>query len=226
MLAAYTAIDFGFNVSGLIGVGKWLPMITLVAFVVIMFWIVYDLKKDNYRLMNDRPTINVQPLLESDNYYLLVKNNGASANFEAQLKLKSNDRNVHTLSNLPFAKVIWDSVDNFQVSIPKGHSAKLKIASIKSEYPMMGRSLEIYFGHPNGRIDKVSQSQYFGAIQYNTETGISSPLEQPPSNEILITISSKPELREGVFQQRYKLDFTGLAELSELFTDGSHSNQS
>ncbi len=82
MLASYTAIDFALNISGITSMGaKWIPLITFIVFALVIFWIIYDLKKANEHLLDSRPTINVEPLKEGEVLYLKVHNKGAEGKF-------------------------------------------------------------------------------------------------------------------------------------------------
>ena len=88
MLALYAAADFTFNIlSAAPNLLRFVPFVAVIAFLGLMVWIVYDLKKANERLLDSRPSITVRPQKNNDDYYLEVANVGSSAEFECQIRI-------------------------------------------------------------------------------------------------------------------------------------------
>ena len=68
-------------------VHRWDLVAVFFVFVVIVVWAIIDREHRIHTLENDRPSIKVKPRLEGDEYYLEVRNDGAPANFECQVRI-------------------------------------------------------------------------------------------------------------------------------------------
>ncbi len=193
-------------------------LILVVILIISPFWAFHQLrlKLENIqdeltRLQNARPSITVKPIQEQSVWYLLVTNNGAKGKFTAQLHLESDDVNVTNLSRLHYYQGYWDNPDGSNTEIAKGCSARLRIAVIESARPLLEMNMHLYYlpSPSNGQTIPASPL-WFGATVTNTETGDVQPLPPPEDHHLLVTISAEPELREGIFQQWYKLNYNGL----------------
>jgi len=163
------------------------------------------------RLLEMANPIIVTPVPEGDVKYLVITNEGNTATFTAQIKLESDDINVSQLSKLSYYQALWDNSSGCKARILCGQSAKIKIAEVTSARPLMGLNMSIFFCQSSNSPASVrAEAMYFGAIQFNSDTGITSPLKNNHEYNLLVTISSDSELKGYVFRGRYKLGYDGL----------------
>ncbi len=213
MLAAYSAIDIGLNAQGMSGVGKkWVPLVTIIAFVLLMFWIVYDLKRANERLLDNRPKITVQIVEEGDTYFLNVHNEGAEGLFRAQMQLIAEDPAVLELSQLSRYAGCWKLRNGAETRILEGQADLLKVAERYSSRPPGPISQHLKFWFFDGTANSakyVSTSTHWLGATITSEDGSVRPLTKD-EYKLLVTISASPSLREGVYQEQYRATIDGI----------------
>jgi len=165
-----------------------------------------DLKK----LQDARPSIDVTLDEERTSgghiNYLRVHNNGAEGKFRAQIELSSDEPSVY---RLPHYYGYWQQGNKDETKISKGHADWLKIAELKSSPPHYSVAhLEIFFYDTTaGYAHSISTSSYF----LEASIGNTKPMTKW-DYKLRVTISSNPELREGVFCRDYILNVDELRE--------------
>ena len=189
-------------------------LIGFICFAIIIIWIVRDRQSKIAKLIDNRPTIQVDPMKERNMCYLMVHNNGAEASFKVQIELTSDDPTVH---RMPHYNGFWKYGNGPEAIINRGHDDFIKIAELYSSNPpgTISQHLKIFFHQP-GYFDAgyiTTSSHFLGGTITNTE-GNTRPLEKHEYN-LNVTISSSPELREGIFKETYILDVDGFKEISD-----------
>ena len=171
----------------------------------------YDEKQDVIdKLINARPSITVELIKERDTRLLKVKNVGEEAILKAQIELDSGDPSVLQLSNKSYYRACWDNPEKHQATIPKGHSANIKIAELYSSPPGFNilTWYLFYCDNSNGENYALTSSHWVGAYYVN-EDGNRSQKPYKPCYEykLHIIISASPSLREGTFEGDYVVSY-------------------
>ncbi len=205
-----TAVGYGLDISQTANIGpKWWLLITLLLGIGLVGWVIWELHSQ----LNERPSVTVKSIKEGDTYCLLVTNKGAFASFTSQITLTTNDPSVSELSTLSCYQGLWDSPQKIKADIPKGQSAKVKIADINLS--SLGWEMEIYYYQsPNGD-GRIRANPYWRGTITKENTGETRPLEPPDAHLLVVTISGKPDLKEGFFKKKYQLGYDGLVLASK-----------
>ncbi|GEM_PF-4860847 len=212
LLALYTGIDAAFNISGIVGFGsEFIPLITFVVFIVVIFWIIYDLKKANDHLLDTHPSIEVYTLISPYGAnYLVVKNVGEWAEFSANIEI-SFDFPIGNIFNTPTAAFgAWENTHDKCMALNKGQSALLRIAQLEI--------IEIIRSSEN-RVNWCLYYCQFNGERYETRTvksiswvRDSNDNTNSPDISYRVIITSNPSLRHS-FDKEYKLTLGGLREI-------------
>ncbi|MCJ7515956.1 MAG: hypothetical protein MUO89_08375 [Dehalococcoidia bacterium] len=213
IIAAVQATQWGFNFQQIFGLNiKWLPAVSLPIFLGIVIWTIWDLCKKVERLEDVKPSIDVQQIKEGDTLYLKVHNNGAEATFKAQIQLSSDDPAVQCL---PHYSGYWKYGNKDETKILKGQHDLLKIAEVISSPPDYDSiRLHIFFYDTfSGHARAVSTSSYWIGATLTSKDGSTKPMAKH-DYKLCVTISSSPELKEGIFSREYVLNVDDLREAS------------
>ena len=217
MLALYTATATALDITEIATLGaKWIPLITFIGFVGIMFWIVYDLKKANEHLLDNRPQITVEPYTDRHTHYLKVHNAGAKGVFNAQIDLTSDDPDVWSLSHY---NGYWRYGKKDEARILKGQEDFLQIAELYTSRPpgIISQHLNICYHNPRlareaphtGGESYVSTSSHWLGATIKKTDGSSKPITKH-KYKLHVIISSYPEPRDGIYEGYYVLTVDGL----------------
>jgi hypothetical protein len=167
-------------------------------------------------LQESSPSINIERVERfapggGTNYYLKVHNSGAVGVFKAQLELSSEEPSVGAL---PRYIGCWEDGNKGEARILKGQDDLLKIATaISSLRPYYSIHLEIPFYDPKANyVHSVSTSSYWADAVVTSKDGNVRPMTKW-DYKLRVTISSSPELRDGVFCKDYVLNVDGLTEV-------------
>lgn len=97
-------------------------------------WIIVDLYKQNSQLLDVRPSIKVEPLVQKrgdgEYYYLKVFNNGAEGVFYAQLEFATDDAWIPSCSQLSNYQGYWRKANKTAALIAQGQDDWVEIARV------------------------------------------------------------------------------------------------
>jgi hypothetical protein len=145
-------------------------------------------------IKNARPSIEVTPRRDGDNYLLEVKNNGNVADFEAQIKIVK-DASGHQAGKLYYG--YWELAKSSTASI--GNIDRIQIARLETTAPSHGvqakapffESLILYYCDKSQINQRMSLSS--SSWTYIPENIMVQPLLKP-SYILRVTITSNPAL--------------------------------
>lgn len=198
---------------------NWWPLITFVAFCVLVIWMISGLYRERSRLLNSRPSIYVEPVREGETFYLKVHNDGEQGIFKAQIQLDAeDDPQVWTLKNYTGH---WKNSNRGDLEIMKGHTGWIKIAELISHPNSSSVYLKIWFFDDKlYAANYISSSTHWIGATITSPDGSTKPMtkhEYKPQ----VRISATPSLREGVYQERFRLNVDRL-EVDTNFQSTSH----
>lgn len=217
LLGFDVAVPMYLNARGLFPGWIWQyhALIGFFAFVGFMIWIILEKQRTINKLLDSRPTISVEPVRENDSYYLKVCNNGAEGLFRAQITLCSDDPSVW---RLPTYDGYWQKANSNASRIFPNQYDYIKIAERKA-YPPDYNSVRLRICYYNPKLVE-SLSSTGGEAKCDTEDyWLGSYIERPDGTKIPfekkeyglnVSISSSPELREGSYNENFKLDINSL----------------
>jgi hypothetical protein len=218
--AIMTAIGVGRNALGITNLPmSWWPLATFIIFLALVGWMIYGLYVENSRLLNDRPSISVEPIREAETFYLRVRNDGEKGFLKAQVQIESeDDPRARALKNYTGC---WRDANREGAEIMKGHAAYMKIAERISHPNTSSVYLNIWFF--DDRLHEAnyisSSSHWIGATVTNAD-GEAKPMTKH-EYRLQVTISADPSLREGVYEGRFRLNVDRL-EADSGFQSVSH----
>lgn len=170
---------------------QWYAFIGFVVFVIFMLWTMYDLLKKVHSSEDARTSITTHILADtatmiSDGLVIEVRNEGANGRFQAQVEVLES-----TQAYLPpeerYYDAYWENATEPTVDIMKDHSRRLKLVTFEDS-PVNTGWLHVYRMTANGMRYRATDSY---------------PIFAPngvfvvPEYTLRVTISSKPEPREG-----------------------------
>jgi len=230
IIKSYVSVESG---NFLLPVWVWW-LILVVILIISPFWVFHKLRlklvsveNDRKKLLDARPSIDVtlEKTQTSGGHinYLRVHNNGAEGEFRAQIELSSDDPSVLCL---PHYYGYWQYGNKDATKISKGHDDWLKIAELKSSPPSYSiEHLEIFFYDKTaGCAHPVSTSSYFIGVSITNKDGNTKPMTKW-DYKLRVSISSNPELREGVFCRDYILNIDELRESNSLLNSRTVGSQ-
>lgn len=162
--------------------------------------------------LDTKPSIQVKPINEFDDYYLEVKNIGSTGTFNADIQIMEGWEHI-TPYGFNQYKACWEATRGREAKILKDQTDRIKIAHLVSYPPSTSQHLNLYYYDPQSSQENYvhSDTHWVGAT-ITSENGKERPL--PVLEFILkVTISAEEGLREGSFTKKYKLGFSGLEEL-------------
>jgi len=162
-----------------------------------------------------KPSIEVRPINELDDYYLEVKNIGNAGTFRMEIQIVEGKEYI-TPSRFGKYKVCWETTRTREARILKDQTDRVKIAQFVSYPPYyQSQHLSIYYYDPqSGQESHVDSNSYWVGATITSENGKERPLTKPEF-VLQVTISSEPILKKGSFVKKYKLGLSGLEELSD-----------
>lgn len=184
LLIANVGTIFGYTIDL-----RWVAFGGSIVFVSIMWWWVYELR-------GILPSIEVNVIDDSGDYYLEVFNKGKMGRFKAQLEI------LDSLDFIaPRGKLVaghWIIGGGRESDIMHGQRDKIRIASLESPPHIPSVRYELYCDIGGG------ESRWKHSSSWN-------PLSEHKGAWfwIKVTISSNPELKSGVFMETYRLDNNG-----------------
>ncbi len=196
VLALYTAAATALEVREIATLGaKWIPFITFVVFVVIMFWIVYDLNKANIRLLDDKPSISISADSINEVRYLKVINDGADGLFSAQLSVvRAKGSSIGEEYD-----AIWERTNTNESKLMQGQSDYIKVASVRLTRSESFFELHAYDGASKSeRIVKSIKCEPL--LLKGTK----------PVFGIQVNLFSSPNLKDGAFVRAYSVGLSGI----------------
>ena len=205
-----TAIGLGRNILGITSLPmSWWPLVTFLVFCGLVGWMIFDLYREKSRLLNDRPSICVEPVKESEAFYLEVDNVGEKGFFKAQIQLEAeDDPQVWTLKNYTGC---WRDANREGLEIMKGHDGRIKIAERLSPPNTNSVYLKIWFFDDKlYAANYISSSTHWIGATIRNAGGETKPMTKH-EYKLQVTISADPSLREGVYQGKFRLNVDRLA---------------
>lgn len=166
----------------------------------------------NKRRRGAKPSIEVRPVNDFDDYYLEVKNTGSTGTFEAQIEmLEGHIFEVHKLDRY---SACWESTRGRQAQIVNSLTDRVRIARFVSHPPYyQTQHLDLYYHDPQtSQEEHVDSDSYIVGATVTSKNGKERPLTRPEFI-LRVTINAAEGLREGPFIKKYKLGLGGLEEL-------------
>lgn len=203
--AIATATGVGLDVVGMIRLPvDWWPFLTFFVFCGLVVWMIYGLYRENSRLVNDRPSVYVEPMREGETFYLKVSNNGEKGVFKAQIELESeDDPAVWRLKNYIG---YWKNANSGESEILKGHNDWIKIAELMGHASSASVYLKVsYYEGKFNRENYISSSSHWIGATIRSGDG-ETKLMSKHEYKLRVTISANPSLREGIYQEKFRLN--------------------
>jgi|GEM_PF-5799710 len=149
------------------------------------------------------PWIKVNRVEEGRDFYLEVNNIGGYGEFRAEVKIVSGIENLRW--HLDNYLAYWEKAAGPVAEIMSGLSDRLKIAG----YEITGLAMEnrLYFYEPEHK-----RLNWFGSNSWIA--GAAPPLPKPWVI-LQVTISSKPDMHDGPFTRKYKVQLGSFEELPD-----------
>lgn len=188
------------------------------AFLIFIGWVLLDRESQIRQLKGEKPAIQVTPEKSaSGRFYLRVHNQGEKGEFKARIEVKEG---IDHFNNMPaeyFA--VWEeSPETKNITLNKGDSARLRIATLQTQGPKRNWQL-----HRDFEKGSLTDSQTIGSTTWDVKPGekkdVSITLSVSGAGVVMlmpkvilrIVITSNPSMQEA-FSKDYSLTEAGLVE--------------
>lgn len=191
----------------------WVAIIGLTIALVLVWSEMLNLRH-KYEFNKTIITVSVSNDMSSGIFGLEVKNDGVDGLFGAQLKILEASRGG--LGRMPSTYLgCWKFSRESKSQIFSGHSDLLKVAKYISYSPgCCSMHLDVFYFDTQGSSCASWQTPTHHLVSdWTLHDGTRKPTK-PPEYIIEVVISSKPEIKDGIFRKQYKLTFSGLEEVA------------
>lgn len=176
-------------------------------------FVVLTLVREIDLVLQQKPKIKATPILNDNNYYLLVHNTGEHAEFKTTVKIKEGREYLENLTSVD--SPVW----KMTFPLNKWDETRLHIATL--EYSQEGKKNWLLEPHHDKGIDEPQKSSSWGGETTSVSASLKSiwnvesnkRVIPPPKIVLGIVITSDPSMLKS-FSEDYQLTEGGLVEIT------------
>jgi len=211
--AIFTIVPYILSVSGIATVFgydiklHWFTLGGFFAFLIFIGWIILDFRKIIHDLSYNLPSIQTKFSHDpTHGVYIDVKNNGATAEFKAQVEVLNSDDldpQIEVLSNWRRFPGYWEGKSTESIPIMKGESQRIRLVSFEQSTDAKTGWLRMYKMNGAPAIDNMLSVDTF------TFPILASRGRMVPGLHLKVTITSDPSPKEDIVILEFKIKANG-----------------